>query len=81
MTHQQRKRTVQEALYCIAYGATVRDIAKAYGISKTTVHKDLTKLLPLINSDMAIDVRAVLDKNLEERHVRGGEATRRKYNR
>lgn len=79
MNNQQLNRVEKEALYCIAYNATVRQIAEVYGVSKTTVHRDLTKVLPSVNASMVDGVRAVLDKNLEERHIRGGLATKKKY--
>ena len=59
--------------------ATVRDTAKVFGVSKSTVHKDVTERLPKINRDLADRVKRVLDTNKAERHLRGGEATRRKY--
>lgn len=60
-------------------GATVRQTAQAYGISKSTVHKDVTDHLRHINKALYKDVKRVLDKNKSERHLRGGEATRQKY--
>lgn len=59
--------------------ATVRDTAKVFGVSKSTVHKDVTERLPKLNRDLAARVKQVLDTNKAERHLRGGEATRRKY--
>ena len=71
---------------CIAVGEalvnteqTVRQIAKRFGISKSTVHKDLTERLPEIDLILAREVRKVLDANKAERHLRGGAATRQKY--
>lgn len=57
----------------------MRDTAKVFGVSKSTVHKDVTERLPKINRDLADRVKLVLDTNKAERHLRGGEATRRKY--
>ena len=57
----------------------MRDTAKVFGVSKSTVHKDVTERLPKINRDLADRVKRVLDTNKAERHLRGGEATRRKY--
>ena len=65
--------------YIIEKKSTVRDSAAVFGISKSTVHKDLTSRLPHLNAGLYREVRAVLDLNKEERHIRGGEATRRKY--
>ena len=65
--------------YIAETGATVRQTAQAYGISKSTVHKDVTDRLHYINKALYIDVKRVLDKNKSERHLRGGEATRQKY--
>jgi putative DeoR family transcriptional regulator (stage III sporulation protein D) len=59
--------------------ATVRQTADEFGVSKSTVHKDVTERLPLINERMAMEVKHVLENNKAERHIRGGEATRRKY--
>ena len=73
------ERAVRLGEYIIEHRSTVRDAAAAFGISKSTVHKDITTLLPRRNSGLYKEVRAVLDVNKEERHLRGGEATRRKY--
>ena len=70
---------VQFARYIIEAGATVRETAKEFHISKSTVHKDIQERLPLLNYPLYREVRVVLDRNKEERHLRGGEATRRKY--
>ena len=59
--------------------ATVRDCAKHFGISKSTVHKDVTQRLVRLNPTLYKSVREVLDINKEERHIRGGEATKQKY--
>ncbi|HHX28170.1 MAG: sporulation transcriptional regulator SpoIIID [Bacillota bacterium] len=59
--------------------ATVRETARSFGVSKSTVHKDVTDRLPKIRPQLAKLVREVLDMNKAERHIRGGEATRRKY--
>jgi putative DeoR family transcriptional regulator (stage III sporulation protein D) len=75
-----RKRAVKIGQYIIATSATVRQTADIFGISKSTVHKDVADRLPRINQEMARDVKKVLDKNKAERHIRGGEATRQKYN-
>lgn len=72
-------RACQLAVYIIETGATVRAAARHFGISKSTVHKDLQTRLPHCNSQLYAQVRQVLDKNKQERHIRGGMATRRKY--
>ncbi len=67
------------AKYIIDNNATVRQTAKQFGISKRTVHKDVTERLPEINPALAKSARKVLDVNKSERHIRGGLATREKY--
>ena len=67
------------ASYVIDTGATVRACASHFGISKSTVHKDLTSKLKLYNKPLYEAVKEVLDLNKSERHIRGGEATKRKY--
>lgn len=67
--------------YVIETKATVRTIAKQFGISKSTVHKDLTERLPKINQQLANEVKQVLAYNKSIRHIRGGEATKAKYER
>ena len=73
------ERTRSIACYVIAHKATVRSAAQAYALSKSTVHKDLELRLPLVDPDLAVQVRKVLAHNKAVRHLRGGEATRRKY--
>lgn len=73
------KRAVEIADYIIKEGATVRQAARVYGVSKSTVHKDVTERLPKINPLKARQVKVVLDINKAERHIRGGEATKMKY--
>ena len=72
-------RILEVSRYISRTKATVRDTAKVFGVSKSTVHKDVTERLPKINRDLADRVKRVLDTNKAERHLRGGEATRRKY--
>ena len=79
MRYSVDDRAIRLGEYIIEKGATVRECAKAFGVSKSTVHKDVTTRLPHINSGLFREVRAVLDINKEERHLRGGEATRQKY--
>ncbi|MDO5126878.1 MAG: sporulation transcriptional regulator SpoIIID [Eubacteriales bacterium] len=73
------QRALEIGNYIIEAGATVRQAAKKFGISKSTVHKDLTDRLMEIDSMLAGQARAVLDVNKSERHIRGGLATREKY--
>ena len=72
-------RACQLAVYIIETGATVRAAARHFGISKSTVHKDLQTRLPRCSPLLYEQVRQVLEKNKRERHIRGGMATRRKY--
>ena len=73
------QRAVEIANYIIETNATVRQTAKQFGISKSTVHKDVTDRLAQINPTFAAEARKVLDTNKSERHIRGGMATRQKY--
>ena len=74
-----RERCVVLGEYLVANGATVRSAARVFGISKSTVHKDVTAVLKNINRGLFEEVSAILQKNKSERHLRGGEATRKKY--
>ncbi len=67
------------AQYIIENKATVRAAARAFGISKSTVHKDLAERLPAFNRPLYLQVKAVLEVNKAQRHIRGGIATRKKY--
>ncbi len=73
------KRIVDEAEYIVQNGATVRATAKVFHYSKSTVHKDVTERLYRIDKDLYKKVKKVLGINLAERHIRGGEATKKKY--
>ena len=80
ITHRDIDERVKEiALYVADTGATVRTAAKRFGISKSTVHKDLADRLKYIDSELFAVVGTILEKNRAERHLRGGEATRRKF--
>ena len=79
MTENLEHRACELAVYMIETGATVRTAAKRFGISKSTVHKTLTEKLRQCNYTLYLQVRAILDKNKRERHIRGGMATKRKY--
>jgi len=73
------ERALEIAKYIISSRTTVRDAAKIFGVSKSTVHKDVTERLPKINPVVALQVKEVMDKNKAERHIRGGKATKMKY--
>lgn len=79
MKQSPHERAVALALYITEKRATVRAAASAFGVSKSTVHKDVTKSLRRLDPDLYDAARKVLEQNKEERHIRGGEATRRKY--
>ena len=74
-----RLRVMQAAEHILETGATVRACAGKFGVSKTTIHKDMRFRLPELDSQLSMEVDAVLKKNLRERHLRGGDATRRKF--
>lgn len=73
------ERAGQLALYIIENKATVRAAAAKFGISKSSVHKDLVERLPTFNRPLYLQVKKVLEENKAERHIRGGIATRKKY--
>ena len=73
------QRAEELALYLIENKATVRSAAQKYGVSKSTVHKDISERLPQINRTLYLQVKEVLDENKAQRHIRGGLATRKKY--
>lgn len=79
MKEYMEKRILTIAQYTIDHNSTVRSTAKKFGISKSTVHKDLVDRLPQINHHLAGEVRHVLEINKQERHIRGGQATKEKY--
>lgn len=79
MKYYIEERAVEIAQYIIENNATVRQTARRFGISKSTVHKDVTVRLSEINPGLALQVRGVLNLNKSERHIRGGMATRAKY--
>jgi len=79
MKGNMEERACQMALYMIEHKATVRGTAKKFGISKSTVHKDIQDRLPTFNRPLYLQVKAVLEENKAERHIRGGLATRKKY--
>ena len=79
MKGNMEERAERLALYIVENRATVRAAARRFGISKSTVHKDLSERLPVFHRSLYLQVKQVLDENKAERHIRGGIATRRKY--
>ena len=79
MKEDIEKRAKELAVYMIETGATVRSAASHFGLSKSTVHKDLTERLPKISPQLFKSVKEVLEENKRERHIRGGIATKHKY--
>ncbi len=73
------ERAVIVAKYILEKNTTVRQTAKTFGVSKSTIHKDVTERLEEINPSLALEVKRVLEKNKSERHIRGGMATKLKY--
>lgn len=73
------KRVLEVSTHIFRTKDTVRDTAALFGVSKSTVHKDVTERLPRVNPELAQKVKHVLDFNKAERHIRGGAATRQKY--
>lgn len=73
------RRVLEIGNYIYETKATVRQAARVFGVSKSTVHKDVSERLVNVNADLARRVKEVLEFNKAERHIRGGEATRRKY--
>jgi len=74
-----QKRVLDICAYILETRATVRQAAQVFRVSKSTVHKDMTERLPSLNKELALKVKRVLEHNKAERHLRGGEATRKKY--
>ncbi len=79
MINTESRRAIILGEYIIETGATVRQTGKKFGISKSTVHKDVTEKLSRENPQLYMQVKQILEKNKQERHIRGGMATRRKY--
>lgn len=79
MNQAIERRVLKAAEYIAAHGATVRQAAKVLGVSKSTVHKDMELRLPQLSGALAREVAAVFARNKAERHLRGGEATKRRY--
>lgn len=76
---ESKERCIILGEYLVANNATVRAVAKKFGVSKSTVHKDITQILERHNKTLYNEVKSILEKNKSERHIRGGEATRIKY--
>lgn len=74
-----KERCVQLAWYMLENNATVRSTATKFGISKSTVHKDVTQGLKRVNKQLYDEVKKLLERNKQERHLRGGQATKQKY--
>ena len=79
MKESIEKRTLEEAEHILSTGATVRETAATFDVSKSTVHKDVSERLKYINIDIYLEVKKILEINLAERHIRGGNATKNKY--
>jgi putative DeoR family transcriptional regulator (stage III sporulation protein D) len=73
------ERVLEVAQYIIDSKSTIRKTAKMFGVSKSTIHKDITERLPKINPQIAKEAKDILDLNKSERHIRGGKATKMKY--
>lgn len=78
-THSIEERCVIFAKYLIEHHSTVRSVASYFNISKSTVHKDVTQILKKVDPGLYAETKEILEINKKERHIRGGEATRKKY--
>lgn len=76
---QIEKRIRNEAIYYLTNKSTIRDTAKEFGVSKSTTHKDLAQRLKYLNYELYTEVNKLINANIEDRHNRGGEATKLKY--
>ena len=79
LSAEEKERCIRLGEYLVEHNSTVRNTAQYFGISKSTVHKDLTEKLPNISKSLYIEAKRVMDKNKAERHIRGGKATQNKY--
>ncbi|MBE6918256.1 MAG: sporulation transcriptional regulator SpoIIID [Ruminococcaceae bacterium] len=79
MNGNLEQRACDLALYIVENRATVRQAAKQFGVSKSTVHKDIAERLPFINRQLYLQAKEILEENKAQRHIRGGLATRKKY--
>lgn len=76
---ESKERCIILGEYLVSNKATVRAVAQKFGVSKSTVHKDITQILKKYDKSLYMDVKEILERNKQERHLRGGEATRIKY--
>lgn len=74
-----KKRVISEAYYMINTNKTIREIAKIYKVSKSTVHKDLKDRLKYIDKNLYKKINIILNRHIETRHIKGGESTKKKY--
>lgn len=79
MSDYIKKRVLEESIYIINTEDTIREVAKKFNVSKSTVHKDLTERLLVVDKKLYIKVSNILKYHLDIRHIRGGESTKRKY--
>lgn len=79
MNQEIKERVIQESEFILASNDTVRATAKAFGVSKSTVHVDVSKRLKKIDKKMYEKIKIILDNNFNEKHIRGGNSTRKKY--
>ena len=79
MKEELERRAVMLGEYILEHKATVRSVAKKFGVSKSTVHKDVSERLGYINKGLYLDVKKILEINKAQRHIRGGFATKNKY--
>lgn len=79
MNNNITKRVIDEAAYMVETGHTIREIAKVFKVSKSTVHKDLKDRLKLIDNNLYNDVQKILKYHIDIRHIKGGESTKKKY--
>lgn len=79
MKNTIKKRVIKEAYYMIEKDKTIREIAKEYKVSKSTVHKDLKDRLKNIDNELYKNIKIIINKHIETRHIKGGESTKKKY--
>lgn len=79
MKNKIKKRVISETYYMINTNKTIRDIAKEYKVSKSTVHKDLKDRLKNIDNELYKNIKIIINKHIETRHIKGGESTKKKY--
>ena len=79
MKNNIKKRVISETYYMINTNKTIRDIAKEYKVSKSTVHKDLKDRLKNIDNELYKNIKIIINKHIETRHIKGGESTKKKY--